>query len=60
MRLNRLFYKQVEFWLGCLIILAGLWSIGTKLLTLDWWLALVEILIGLALVVDCLIDSARQ
>lgn len=58
MRFNRLFYRQIEFWLGVMLVLAGLvFLLIGQALTISWWLTIVEILIGVALIVDCLIDS---
>ncbi|MFC6290351.1 hypothetical protein [Levilactobacillus angrenensis] len=60
MRFNRLFYRQIEFWLGVMLVLAGLvFLLIGQALTISWWLTIVEILIGVALIVDCLIDSWR-
>lgn len=60
MRFNRLFYRQIEFWLGCLLVLVGMGFliIGTAF-TMSWWLTVGDICIGIALIVDCLLDSPR-
>lgn len=60
MRFNRLFYRQIEFWFGVMLVLAGVvFLLMGQAFTVSWWLTIVEILIGIALIGDCLVDSLR-